>query len=424
VIRVGELSELVSVAKFFLGNGAPRSRNAAVLSVSGGQAGAIADHLSGSGIAVPNVSPEAEARLDSIIELGGGFNPCDLTGAVATDHGLAARVYETFAAEPQIGTIIYARKALTGQASAAAAAALKAVVSAGSTPLAVYAMDGAVEGEEADTYERAGIPVFASVAELGASIRGLADWRAQRERIRAPHDVPARRPPRVLEATDGVVSAAAVRRLLNDYGIAVPLEEVIRDGAAAVKAAQRIGFPVVLKVASGRIPHKTEAGGVVLDLKDTGAVAQAHAQIQENAARFLGESGSVDVLVQEQVRGGAEMIVGAKIDPAFGAFVLVGTGGVMAEVLADAVLRPAPLSAAEALEMVDELRGAALLRGFRGAEEADVAALATTISRFSALVADHAETLREADLNPVLVLPAGCGVRVVDALLIVEPEAG
>jgi acetyltransferase len=425
VIRVGELGELVAVAKLFLARGAPRSRATGIMSVSGGQAGAIADQAVRLGLSVPPLSPTAEVALDGALDFGTGFNPCDLTGAVATDHGLAARVYDVFDAEPGVDTVIYARKSLTGRAGIEAARNLAGSLSHdGATPLAVYAMDGTVEGEEAEIYEQAGIPVFASVSELGAAIGGLADWTLTPGR---GHEPEATGPmPAPLEAgADGVMDAQRTARLLAAYGIPTADEAIAHSEEEAVNEARRLGFPVVLKVVSDLIPHKTEAGGVALGLADAEAVRAAYAEIRWRACQFLGDGREPDgVLVQQQLDGGTEMIVGAKVDPAFGAFVVVGTGGVLAELLADVAVAPAPVDEAEALAMVRRLRGAELLDGYRGAPAGDLAALAAVVSRFSRLAADHAATLHEADLNPVIVLPAGRGAYVVDALLVAHaPQA-
>jgi acetate---CoA ligase (ADP-forming) len=463
VIRVGELGELVAVAKLFLARGAPRSRAIGIMSVSGGQAGAIADQAARLGLSVPPLSPSAEAALDAALEFGSGFNPCDLTGAVATDHGLAARVHGVFDEAPSVDTVIYARKSLTGRAGIEAARHLAgALAPVAATPLAVYAMDGTVEGEEAEIYERADIPVFASVSELGAAIGGLADWAQTRDRepggraTSAAPTPPDREPgyratsaaPTTPEAPGdrvaageggimageggimageggimagegGVVDAPTTVRLLAAYGIPTAAQVIAHSEQEAVSAAQRLGFPVVLKVVSDLIPHKTEAGGVALGLADADAVRTAYAEIRRRARKFLGDELEPDgVLVQEQLRGGTEMMVGAKVDPAFGAFVVVGTGGILTELLADVTVAPAPVDETEALAMIRRLRGAELLRGYRGAPAGDVPALAAVVSRFSQFAADHTTTLYEADLNPVVVLPEGRGVYVADALLI------
>ncbi len=429
VIRAGELGELVAIAKLFLARGAPRSRGVGIMSVSGGQAGALADQAARIGLAVPPLSPAGEAELDAALEFGSGFNPCDLTGAVATQHDLAARVYGVFDRQPSLGTVVYARKALTGRAAIEAAELLAAAAApAGSTPLTVYAMDGLIEGEEAGTYARAGIPVFASVAELGAAIAGLADWAASTARPQARGGLAqagtAATPVALEGGAGGVVSTRATAAALAAYGIAVPREQTVTSSEEAVAAARRIGYPVVLKLSSERIPHKSEAGGVLLGVAGDAAVRAGYASLRERAELFLGgehEAGDVAIQVQEQITGGTEMIVGARIDPTFGPFVVVGTGGVLAELIDDVAIALAPIEADAALELVGRLRGAKLLQGFRGAPAGDLPAFAELVARFSRLAADHAGALREADLNPVVVRPSGLGAWALDALLIADP---
>jgi acetyltransferase len=156
----------------------------------------------------------------------------------------------------------------------------------------------------------------------------------------------------------------------------------------------------------------------VLDLRTAAEVRAAAETVLARGREALGGADPEGLVVQEQVTGGVEVIAGFKVDPEFGPFVLLGMGGVTAELLRDIALRPAPVAPDEVLHMVDELRGAPLLRGFRGAPPADVEALADAVSRLSHLGADLADELAEADLNPIAVLPAGRGVRILDALFI------
>jgi acyl-CoA synthetase (NDP forming) len=208
------------------------------------------------------------------------------------------------------------------------------------------------------------------------------------------------------------------RRVLAEYGLHTPKAIVATSATTAVEAAQRIGYPVVLKVVSKRIPHKTEAGGVALGVKDDHAVALQYGRVWNNARHFLNGDDPDGVLVQEQFEDGIEFIVGATVDDHLGAFVLVGLGGVLTEMLNDVVLHPAPVDAAIADRMISRLQGAPLLDGFRGRPPADRAALVDTVVKLSHVAADYRHVVAEADLNPVLVLPAGEGVRVVDALFV------
>jgi acyl-CoA synthetase (NDP forming) len=405
IVRVAELGELVATAKLYLAGGGPASRGVGIVSVSGGQAGAIADRAIEMGLEVPGLDPAAEAELDELLTFGNGLNPCDLTGEVAVRSELAASVYGTFDGQTGLATVVYGRKGLTGTAGSDAAVQLVAAAGRpGATPLAVYAMDGVVEGLEGEIYEQAGVPTFDSLHELFVAVAGLADHAAFLARGRSPQAARNGRPSAPLD--------------LAAYGIPLPREILTHTAAEAVGAAEEIGYPVVLKVVSERILHKTEAGGVELGLRSAEAVGAAFERIDESGRRHLGGDEIDGVLVQEQVEGGVELIAGVKVDPAFGPFVLVGLGGVFTEVLKDVSLRPAPVDPAEARAMIEELRGAPLLHGYRTGEPMDIDAVALAVSNLSRLAAEHADELDEIDLNPLIALPHG--VRAADTLVVLR----
>lgn len=207
--------------------------------------------------------------------------------------------------------------------------------------------------------------------------------------------------------------AAAV---LSAYGIPQPREAVAMTEAEAVEAARHLGFPVVLKLCSPDILHKSDAGGVKLGLRDEAQVRSAFHDLRsaagQRSARFAG------VLVQEQVSGDVEVIVGARYDPTFGPVVLVGLGGILAELLEDTALRLAPVSADAARRMLGELRGSRLLAGFRGRAGADLESLAALIATVSRLAVEL--PLAELDLNPVILKAGGSGAVAVDRRLILR----
>jgi acetyltransferase len=197
-------------------------------------------------------------------------------------------------------------------------------------------------------------------------------------------------------------------------------EELAPSAAAAVAAAERLGYPVALKVDSPDILHKTEAGVVRLGLRDAGAVRAAYDEIMASARKHAPKAVISGALVQEMVASGIEVIVGIKYDPQIGPMLLFGSGGVMVEVYNDVALRRCPVSRAEALEMVAEVKGAKLLRGFRGKPPADIDALADALVRVSHLAVHLEGLLAELDVNPLMVLPAGQGVKAVDALVVLK----
>jgi acetyltransferase len=208
------------------------------------------------------------------------------------------------------------------------------------------------------------------------------------------------------------------RHLLADYGIPGPVEAVVTTPDEAIKAAQAIGYPVVLKILSPDIQHKTEVSGVRVGLENDSAVVTAFHQVMEAARLHCPKARLEGVLIQERVAAEAmEVILGIIQDQDFGPVVVFGSGGVLVEVMEDSSLRLPPLSHEEALEMIDETHAGRLLRGFRGLPPADVDALADALVRLSQLAKDLGDLIAALDVNPLMVLPRGQGVRAVDALV-------
>lgn len=202
------------------------------------------------------------------------------------------------------------------------------------------------------------------------------------------------------------LTAPEGKLVCDAYGIAVPGEGLATSPAEAVELAGRIGFPVVMKIVSPDILHKTEAGGVLVGLEDAQKVEQGYQTILDNAKRYNAKAEIVGVQVQKMIGGGQEVIIGAVTDPSFGKLVAFGLGGVLVEVLKDITFRMAPASEQDALGMLDGIAAAQVLKGVRGAEPVDRAALASMIQRVSQLVTDFPE-IAELDLNPVFASPSG-----------------
>jgi len=211
------------------------------------------------------------------------------------------------------------------------------------------------------------------------------------------------------------LTAPEAKGICEAYGIAIPKEGVAANAAEAAKLASSIGFPVVMKIVSPQILHKTEAGGVVVGVKSAEAAQEAFNTIIANARRYKADASIDGVQVQQMLAGGQEVIIGAVTDPAFGKLVAFGLGGVLVEVLKDITFRLAPATREEALSMLDSIAAAEILRGVRGSEPVNREALATLIVNVSQLVADFPE-ISELDLNPVFATPkdaTAADVRVV-----------
>jgi acetyl coenzyme A synthetase (ADP forming)-like protein len=219
------------------------------------------------------------------------------------------------------------------------------------------------------------------------------------------------------------LSAPEGKRVCDAYGIATPAEALAKSSEGAVAFAEEIGYPVVLKIVSPDILHKTEAGGVLVGLRSANEVAEGYRTIIDNARNYRADAEITGVQVQQQLPAGNEVhevIVGATTDETFGKIVAFGLGGILVEVLKDVTFRLAPTSGSEALSMVNGIAAAEILRGVRGAEGVDAHKLADLIHRVSDLVADFPQ-LAEVDLNPVLATPSGA--TAVDVRILVDENA-
>jgi acyl-CoA synthetase (NDP forming) len=263
-----------------------------------------------------------------------------------------------------------------------------------------------------DLLQRNGLHFAGGVASALRTIRATA---AEAPRTVSRRDAPARVPE--LPAAGGPLSEVDSKRLLAAAGLPVPREGLATTLEAAQAAAREIGYPVVLKVISPDIAHKTEAGAVATGIGDPAALAAAYDRILTSAARHRPGARIQGVLVAEQASDGIEMLAGIQRDPQYGPGLLVGFGGIFAEVLQDTSLRLAPVDETEAHAMLRELRGWPLLAGARGRPAADVEALACALVTLSDLATGLGPRLRALDVNPLLVRPAGGGVLALDALV-------
>jgi acetate---CoA ligase (ADP-forming) len=254
------------------------------------------------------------------------------------------------------------------------------------------------------------------------SALGAWHWRAEKRAMGTPMLKPT--PAETLERARSLIAAAGGRTLtereakevLALYGVPVVCERVAQNANEAVNAAGALGYPVVLKVESPDLPHKTEAGVVRLNLHNADEVRSAFQTIMAKANAVTPPPRINGALVQTMIPQGVEMVVGARIDPLFGPLVVVGLGGILVELLQDTVLAPAPVTHDEALALLSQLKGARLLDGFRGMPSVERNRLADVICRVAAFAADHRDTIAELDVNPLIC--TGDRITAVDALIV------
>lgn len=419
---------LLELASFLAKAPAPRAAGVAVVSTSGGSAIMAADRAEARGIAMPQPGEEARAVLEARIpEFGSARNPCDVTAQVLTDPESLRACAGALLADPAFGTLIlpngYAYDTATPRF-----AMLDALAAEHGKPACVVWTSQYLEGPGAREAEA--LPHVALFRSMDRCMAAIGAWQARAalrqagrpERRRAAPAGAAEAVAALLDRAEGpVLTEREGKAVLAAYGIPVVAETLVNDAEAAVAAAGAAGYPVVLKVESPDLPHKTEAGVIRLNLRDAEAVRAAYAAVTENAARAAPRARINGVLVQPMVPAGIEMVVGATRDPLFGPTVLVGLGGILVELLRDSAVALVPVGHAEARAMLGRLKGAKLLEGFRNLPAVDLDTLAGIVQRVSELAADHAGRIAEIDVNPVIC--NGTRQLAVDALIALRPPA-
>jgi acyl-CoA synthetase (NDP forming) len=398
----------------------PKGPRTVLLTASGGFGVLLADAASAAGLELPALSADTQRRILDVVPYASARNPVDATAQMGSRPEILAGILSAILEDEQCDALLLllSSSLYIPRLRAVFMQTLAGIRARYPDKVVLLSIHGPQDAVEELT--AMGFPVVDGVdasAQVLAGLSGLAEAR------RLSASSPTVLPPAVPLPPDALRNEHGAKRALAAAGVPVLPEQVVASAGEAAEAARAMGFPVVLKVVSEDLPHKTEVGGVVLDLPDAGAVAAAHdamlARVRDKApaARIDG------VLVSPMRRGGTEMILGAKRDPVFGPVVIVGLGGIFAEILEDVAVRPAPVDEAEALEMLRSLKAFPVLNGARGRPRADLPAAARAIAALSRFAAAHAGQVAEIDINPLLLLPEGQGAVALDALLVPAPPA-
>jgi len=420
-VLVENFESLVETASFFAKAPPPKAKGVAIVSASGGGAIMAADRAEQHAVPLPQPGPALHDLLTTRIpDFGAARNPCDVTGQILNDPESLNVCAGAFLADPQYAALVVPMT--YGYAASAQRIPVYDRLARENGKMVCIAWQaewlegpGVKEAEESDH-----VAVFRSMSSLFAA---LAAWNWRTEKRAARHEtIPStpeetRRMARALidEAGDATLTEREAKRVLALYGVPVVGEQLISSPEDAVNAAAALGYPVVLKVESADLPHKTEAGVIRLNLRNADDVRASYDAVMANAAAVSPPPRINGVLVQPMVPQGVEMVVGARVDPLFGPLVVVGLGGILVEVLNDTALAPAPVTHREGLALLGQLKGERLLRGFRGMEPVDLDRLADVICRVSRFAADHRDVITELDLNPLIC--AGDRITAVDALI-------
>ena len=429
VIRADSLEELFDLSIAFSYQPLPDGKRLAILTNAGGPGIIATDACERIGLTLSGFTPETISALRAVLPPASSvFNPVDVLGDAKAERYRAA--LDLVLKDPGVDGVLVL---LTPQAATEPSETAQVIVEAAcgsKKPILASFIGGTIVEEGARILNAGHVPNYSfpeRAVEVFASMSWYDLWRdrtldrpfrfgVDRQRVREVIQ-------RVREMGRNALMELEAREVVSAYGLPMPRSELARSEAEAVAFAGEIGYPVVMKIVSPDILHKSEVGGVRVGLRTPEEVHNAYVRIVQDARRFAPGASIWGVAVQEMIKPGRETIIGVTFDPQFGHLIMFGLGGIYVEVLKDVSFRLAPLTAGEARSMVREIKSYPLLAGVRGQQPADVEAVVEALLRLSQMVTDFPEIV-ELDVNPLVVNDMGGGAVALDARIILGQENG
>lgn len=413
VVRVQTTEQMLDIARLAVRGVYPAHNTLGVITVSGGAGVIISDAADAIGLPMPEMPQAAQARLLKLLPFAAPRNPVDVTAQFLNEMSLVSTFTDTLITEGQYTSILGFFTYTGGVASIAPRLREQLKRVRNTHPDCIFALSLMASREQIREYENDGFAVFEDPARAVIAIEAMGQFGRAFEKplglpapVLKPITLPAQNP-----------SEAEAKQILAHAGIPSAPEAFCAQVDEAVTAAKNIGFPVVMKIVSPDILHKSEIGGVLLDIHDEVGVREGFAQLLQRGKDAAPGARLDGVLVAKQLKGGVECILGIHQDPVFGPIALFGLGGIFVEIMQDVVLHRCPFGPDVAETMIRSIKGAPLLLGARGRPVADIGALAQMLSQLSAFAVAAGPRLKAIDLNPVLAMPQGQGAFAVDAVI-------
>ncbi len=413
VVRARTTEEMLDIALTATRRIYPVRNTLGVITISGGAGVLISDAAEALGLPMPEMPAEAQARLKAMLPFAAPRNPVDCTAQAFNDMSLIGRFTDSMVDDGGYASVLAFFTQVGGAASVAPKLREQLNASKARHPDRLFVLSVVAPIERIREYEADGFVVFEDPTRATVAIHAMGRFgEAFSKTASLP---PPAVPPIDLPLTNP--SEVAAKRILAQAGIPAAPEAACATVDAAVEAAERFGYPVVLKVLSPDIVHKSEIGGVILGVRGADAVRAGFTTLLDRAKTAMPEARLEGILVAKQLRGGVECILGIQRDPVFGPVAMFGLGGIFVEVLRDVALHRCPFGPDVAERMIRSLRAAPVLLGARGRPAADIAALAAMLSRLSVFAHQAGPRLRSIDLNPVFAMPEGEGAYAADAVI-------
>ena len=426
-IRVDDLEELMAMSLMLATLPClPAKPTFASMNLSGGETGICADVGSMAGLTYPDFTPETLAALKAQLpSYATPNNPLDMTASLSYDAELYAGALRTVMQDPNVGMVLIGYTLLYEIADPAIHymyQGIEKVMSEGiGKPVAMIPFaENTRNPEYSKKLMDIGVPVLPPPVYAFKLLKYLADYvgyQAENHRLELS-------PGKTGSGESYALSEYESKGELERYGVAVDKGVIAKSAEEALDYVRSHEGPFAMKIDSPDVLHKSDVGGVKLNIRTEAEAEAAYREILENVGRHKPEARINGVLVVKMLKPGVEMILGVNNDPQFGPMVMVGMGGVLVELFKDVALCPAPLNRSEAMEMLRSLKSYRLLTGYRGSQPCDVDALCTAIVGIGAYAADNRSSLKELDINPVFVSPQGEGVAIADALVVKYKASG
>ena len=418
-IRAQTTEEMLDIARLATRGIYPAHNTLGVFTVSGGAGVIISDAAAAYGLEMPPMPPEAQARLLKLLPYCSPTNPVDTTAQVLNDTTLMRAFTDSVVADGGyksiLGFVTYT--ATAPSTGARLRAELAPLIKA--HPDRLFCLVALGERDKLKQYEDDGFTTFEDPSRAVAAIAAMGTYGKAfaRDRWQTPPVCP------IVNLPEEALNEATAKTILSAAGIPMVPEALCKTPEEAIAAAEAFNGPVVLKIVSPDILHKTDMGGVLLGIHGDRAIREGFDTLIERARQFDPTARIEGVLVARQIKGGVECLLGIQRDPVFGPMAVFGLGGIFVEVLDDVALHRCPFGEDVALEMIRSIRGAPILMGARGRPRADIKALATMLAKLSAFAAAAGPRLASVDLNPVFVMPEGQGAYAADAVMTLERAA-
>lgn len=424
VIQAKDSDDIIDLAQAFVPGKLPKGSRLGIVTMSGGVGILLADRLEELGLQVPQLSEGLQEEVRKVIpDFGCAQNPVDVTAQSLNQGGEFKKCLKILLESAELDMLIVAITMATGKLAEKIGRDITEATLDTDKPLVVCWSVGQVAKPGFDVLMEAGVPLYHSPARAAKVMGALYQYACFKNswKTTAAETIDTTRQSKIqraLKESNKALSEHATKELLELYGLPVTKEYVARSSEEAVGIAEKMGYPVVMKIDSPDILHKTEAGGVAVNINSAQEVAAKYNEIMEKALNYNPQAKINGILMQEQVPAGVEAIVGLQRDPVLGTQIMFGLGGIFVEVLKDVVLKPAPLSREDAQEVLKEIKGGALFNGVRGTQPVDKEALVEILLGVSQLAVEAGEDLLSLDINPVTVLPHGQGAKILDGVLV------